>query len=149
MQFQVDRLPLEAVIGWDATQNGNMAELLQEPSLMVALEGAAITVLSKGVQFPAGSDPFGVNPTAPGLFPTGTTILTASNCGANTTTAYNPIPGNFQCNPSSIDGLGITDSSHGGVRIFVHSLGHNIQITNNQITNNVRTLSDGINVGQR
>src|SRR5256885_10661680 len=29
---QIDRLPLEAVVGWDATQNGNMAELLQEPS---------------------------------------------------------------------------------------------------------------------
>jgi len=66
MQFKVDkRLPLEAVIGWDASQNGNMAELLQEPSLMGATEGAAITVLSKGLQFPAGSDPFGVNPTAP------------------------------------------------------------------------------------
>jgi len=35
------RLPLEAVVGWDATQNGNMAELLQEPSLMGAFEGAA------------------------------------------------------------------------------------------------------------
>jgi len=44
---QIDRLPLEAVVGWDATQNGNMAELLQEPSLMGAFEGAGITVLSK------------------------------------------------------------------------------------------------------
>src|SRR6202011_4808992 len=50
---QVDRLPLEPVVGWNATQNGNMAELLQEPSLMGALEGAGITVLSKGLQFPA------------------------------------------------------------------------------------------------
>src|SRR6266478_1198466 len=148
MQFQVDRLPLEAVIGWDATQNGNMAELLQEPSLMGALEGGAITVLSKGVQFPAGSDPFGVNPTAPGLFPTGTTLLTASNCGANTTTAHNPFPGNFQCNPSSIDGLGITDSSHGGGGIFVHGWGHNIQIANNRVQNNAGTLAGGINIGQ-
>ena len=58
---QVDRLPLEAAVGWDARQNGNMAELLQEPSLMGALEGAAITVLSKGVLFPRGTgiDPFG------------------------------------------------------------------------------------------
>jgi len=49
---QIDRLPLEAVVGWDATQNGNMAELLQEPSLMGAFEGAGITVLSKGLLFP-------------------------------------------------------------------------------------------------
>ena len=59
MQFQIDRLPLEATVGWDATLNGNLAELLQEPTLMGALEGAAITVLSKGVTFPSGSNPFG------------------------------------------------------------------------------------------
>src|SRR5438445_293719 len=34
---QVDRLPLEATVGWDANLNGNLAELLQEPSLMGAL----------------------------------------------------------------------------------------------------------------
>jgi len=39
------------MVGWDASQNGNMAELLQEPSLMGALEGAAVTVLSKGMLF--------------------------------------------------------------------------------------------------
>jgi hypothetical protein len=148
MQFQVDRLPLEAVIGWDASQNGNMAELLQEPSLMGALEGAAITVLSKGVQFPAGTDPFGVAAATAGAFPAGTTLLTRGNCGANTTTAHNPFPSNFQCNPSSIDGLGITDSSHGGGGIFVHGWGHNIQIANNRVYNNAGTLSGGINVGQ-
>ena len=54
---QVDRLPLEATVGWDATLNGNLAELLQEPSLMGALEGAGITVLAKGVDFP--SNPWG------------------------------------------------------------------------------------------
>ncbi|MDE3158991.1 MAG: hypothetical protein KGM92_09510, partial [Acidobacteriota bacterium] len=53
---QVDRLPVEATTGWDANLNGNLAELLQEPALMGALEGAAITVVSKGVKFP--SDPF-------------------------------------------------------------------------------------------
>ena len=49
---QIDRLPLEATVGWDANLNGNLAELLQEPSLMGALEGAGVTVLSKGVRFP-------------------------------------------------------------------------------------------------
>ena len=36
---QIDRLPLEATVGWDATLNGNLAEQLQEPSLMGAFEG--------------------------------------------------------------------------------------------------------------
>ncbi len=48
---QIDRLPLEAILGWDATQNGNVAEQLQEPSLMGAYEGAGITVLGKGVDY--------------------------------------------------------------------------------------------------
>ena len=145
MQFQVDRLPLEATVGWDATLNGNLAELLQEPTLMGALEGAAITVLSKGVQFPAGTDPFAAD-----TFPVGTTLLqqvgliSTDHC----TDVPNPYPSNFECNPSSIDGLGITDSSQGGGGIFVHAWGHNLQIANNRIYANAGTLSGGINVGQ-
>ncbi len=146
---QVDRLPLEATVGWDASLNGNLAELLQEPSLMGALEGAGITVLSKGVNF-HGADPF--DPTLLAGFPTQTTLLTSStnssNCGANTTGAHNPFPSNFMCNPSSIDGLSVTDSSQGGGGIFVHGWGHNIQIANNRIYNNAGTLSGGLNVGQ-
>ncbi len=53
---QIDRLPLEAVVGWDATVNGNLAEQLQEPSLMGAYEGAGITVLGKGVWTPKGEN---------------------------------------------------------------------------------------------
>src|SRR5256885_95702 len=34
---QIDRLPLEAIIGWDAGLNGNLAAMLQEPTLMGAL----------------------------------------------------------------------------------------------------------------
>ena len=146
---QVDRLPLEATVGWDASLNGNLAELLQEPSLMGALEGAGITVLSKGVNF-HGADPF--DPTLLAGFPTQTTLLTSStnssNCGANTTGAHNPFPSSFWCNPSSIDGLSVTDSSQGGGGIFVHGWGHNIQIANNRIYNNAGTLSGGLNVGQ-
>jgi Bacterial Ig domain len=140
---QVDRLPLEATVGWDASLNGNLAELLQEPTLMGALEGAAITVLSKGVNFPAGSQPFAAD-----TFPTGTTLLMANNCGPNTKTAKNPYPSNFWCNPSSIDGLGLTDSSQGGGAVFVHAWGHNIQIANNRVYNNAGTLSGGLNIGQ-
>jgi hypothetical protein len=154
---QIDRLPLEAVVGWDASQNGNMAELLQEPSLMGALEGAAITVLSKGLRFPAGSDPFGAAAGTAGAFPTGTTLLQGTTsatrgCGPSAGVlgnAYpNPFPSNFLCNPSSIDGLGVTNSSQGGGGIFVHGWGHNIQIANNRVQNNTGTLSGGINIGQ-
>src|SRR6202030_1624178 len=149
------RLPLEAVVGWDASQNGNMAELLQEPSLMGALEGAAITVLSKGMLFPAGSDPFQSTASAVegGSFPAGTVLLDNSTsstrgCGSNTASAHNPFPSNFYCNPSGVDGITITNSSQGGGGIFVHGWGHNLQIANNRITNNAGTLSGGINVGQ-
>jgi len=151
MQFQVDRLPLEAVIGWDATQNGNMAELLQEPSLMGALEGAAITVLSKGLQFPAGADPFGVDPATAGAFPAGTTLLQnrPQDCGSGDgTTNPNLFPSSFQCNPSRIDGLSVTNSSQGGGGIFVHGWAHNLEIANNRVYNNQGTLAGGISVGQ-
>src|SRR5256885_7812005 len=117
---QIDRLPLEAIIGWDAGLNGNLAEMLQEPTLMGALEGAAITVLSKGVDV-HGQNPF--DPTLLGGFPTGSTLLTAANCGG---TGSNPFPNSFWCSPSSIDGLGITDRSQGGGAIFVHGWGHNL-----------------------
>lgn len=150
---QVDRLPLEAVIGWNASLNGNLAELLQEPSLMGALEGAAITVLSKGVLIPPGStDVFGAGTATAGTYPTGTTLLTgapgnAGGAGCNNP-GTNPFPSNFYCNPSGIDGLTIENSSQGGGGIFVHGWGHNIQIANNRVTNNAGTLSGGINVGQ-
>jgi hypothetical protein len=139
----VDRLPLEATVGWDASLNGNLAELLQEPSLMGALEGSAITVLAKGVDFHGANQ---YDPTLLGGFPTGTTLLTSTNCGTSQTS--NPNKSNFWCNPSSIDGLGITNSSQGGGGVFVHGWGHNLQVANNRIYNNAGTLSGGINVGQ-
>ena len=151
---QVDRVPLEGIVGWDTTVNGNLAELLQEPSLLGAYEGAGITVLSKGVKIPAGSaDVFGDGSEAG--FPVGTTLLTSSDCtvttgsGRNQHTSDNPLyASNFWCNPSSIDGLSITDSSQGGGGIAVHAWGHNLQIANNRVYNNAGTLSGGISVGQ-
>jgi len=145
---QVDRIAMEAVIGWDASQNGNLAELLQEPSLMGALEGAGITVLAKGVKFPAGStNVFGGGATAAGAFPAGTLILSNADCTSGAGGA-NPNPSSFLCNPSAIDGLGITNSSQGGGGIFVHGWGHELQIANNRIYDNSGTLSGGINLGQ-
>ena len=46
---------------------------------MGALEGAGVTVLSKGVRFPSGQDPFGNGAAAAGTFPTGSTLLTSPN----------------------------------------------------------------------
>ena len=135
---QVDRLPLEGIVGWDTTTNGNLAQLLSEPTLMGAYEGAAITVIGKGVN-PGPGDYFGVANEA--TFPTGSTNLTSANCDGT-------YPSNFQCNPSSIDGLTLTDSSEGGGGIFVHAWAHNLQIANNRVYGNIGTLSGGINVGQ-
>ena len=141
MNFADDRLPLEAVVGWDATLNGNLAEQLQEPSLMGAYEGAGITVLGKGVNY-HGADSY-----ASDTFPTGTTLLTQRDCG-NGTSGSNPFPSNFWCNPSRIDGLSVTDSSQGGGGIFAHGWTHNLEISNNRVYNNTGTLSGGISIGQ-
>ncbi len=155
---QVDRIPLEAVVGWDATLNGNLAEQLQEPSLMGAYEGAGVTVLAKGVWTPPGQASFGLE----GAFPAGSLLLQnvaasldstgavipaqTTHCGDGTTSPF--VPSNFECNPSSIDGLTIRDSTQGGGGIFVHGWNHNLQIANNRIYNNAGTLSGGITLGQ-
>jgi len=157
---QIDRLPLEATVGWDATLNGNLAEQLQEPSLMGAYEGAGITVLAKGLDF-HGQDPWS-DGNEGGAFPTGTTLLTGvyadptniptgdSNpiCNPSNWTAE-PFPtSSFVCNPSSIDGLSVINSSQGGGGIFAHGWAHFLQIANNRIYNNAGTLTGGISVGQ-
>ncbi len=137
----VDRVPMEGILGWDTSVNGNLAEQLIEPSLIGAYEGAAITVLGKGVKIPAGSaDPYGSG-TTESAFPDGTTLLSAADCSGS-------YPSNYYCNPSSIDGLSLMNSSQGGGGIFVHAWAHKIQIANNRIHNNTGTLSGGITVGQ-
>jgi hypothetical protein len=150
---QVDRIPLEGVVGWDTTVNGNLAELLQEPSLMGAYEGAAITVLAKGVRYPAGAEIFGVGADTGSVatesqMPLGTVLLTNSSADCTTGSGGTGYSSNFQCNPSRIDGLGITDSSQGGGGIFVHGWGDSLEISNNKVYNNTGTLSGGINIGQ-
>jgi FtsP/CotA-like multicopper oxidase with cupredoxin domain len=166
---QIDRLPLEATVGWDANLNGNIAELLQEPTLMGAYEGAGITVLAKGLEF-HGQVPWN-DGTEPGAFPAVTTLLTGvgpnplalpvgdanpyCHTGRYTffggfiiTSQTNPYPSNFTCNPSSIDGLTVENSSQGGGGIFVHGWAHHLQVANNRVTNNSGTLTGGISVGQ-
>ena len=140
----VDRVPFEAVLGWDATLNGNLAEQLIEPSLMGAYEGAAITVLGKGIKLQASdTDPFGS--ASGGAYTAGTTLLLQSDCLSRS--GQNPYPGNFYCNPSGIDGLTLRDSSQGGGGIFVHAFAHNLQIANNRVQNNMGTMSGGMTIG--
>jgi len=155
---QVDRLPLEGIVGWDATVNGNLAQLLNEPTLMGAYEGAAITVVAKGVRYPVGAPYlFGNGPdtgtvATEGQFPLSTRLLTNGVApAANKVTPGDDcrdFPSNFLCAPSAIDGLSLTDSSQGGGGIFSHAWGHNLQIANNRIYSNIGTLSGGINIGQ-
>jgi hypothetical protein len=163
---QVDRLPLEAIVGWSAIVNGNLAEQLQEPSLMGAYEGAGITVLAKGVWTSPGENIW-TDTTEGGAFPSDALLLQDVPAGIDdeggplgpqydyctspaTTTELtpNPYPSNFECNPSSIDGLTVANSSQGGGGIFVHGWAHNLQIANNRVYNNAGTLSGGITVGQ-
>jgi hypothetical protein len=156
---QIDRLPLEATTGWDATLNGNLAEQLQEPTLMGAYEGAAITVLAKGLDF-HGANPWS-DGTEVGAFPAVTTLLTgvgpnptalavgdANPLCTDGTSGANRFPSNFACNPSSIDGLSVVNSSQGGGGIFAHGWAHHLQIANNRVYNNAGTLTGGISVGQ-
>ncbi|KVM97470.1 choice-of-anchor Q domain-containing protein [Burkholderia diffusa] len=134
MQGHADAIPLEPTVGWDSTLNGNLGELLMEPSLMGAYEGAGITVVGKGVR-PS------TNCTANGVC----TPLTAHDC---TTDPANPNYSNFLCNPSRIDGITFTNSSQGGGGIFLHGWNHYTEVSNNRVTSNAGTLTGGITVGQ-
>jgi hypothetical protein len=151
---QVDRLPLEGILGWTAQTNGNLAQQLQEPTLLGAYEGAGITVVAKGVRYPAGADfIFGNGPdngsvATAGQFPLGTNLLTNSTADCDTTsTGATGYASNFLCNPSRIDGLSVTNSSQGGGGILVHAWGHNLEISNNRVYNNTGSLTGGISVG--
>ncbi len=136
----VDPLPLEGVVGWDTTLNGNLAQLLQEPSLMGAYEGAGITVLAKGENMSIDSSGTGAGGTE-GDFPTGSRVLTNSAADCR-------FASNFLCNPSRIDGFSVVNSSQGGGGVFAHGWTHNLEIANNRIHGNAGTLSGGLNIGQ-
>src|ERR1700736_1601104 len=141
MRGKVDPLPLEGILGWDTTLNGNLAQLLQEPSLMGAYEGAVITVLGKGENLSIDASAGGVNGSG-GDFPAGSRLLTGSHSDCKN------FPSNYYCNPSRIDGLTLTNSSQGGGGIYVHAWNHFLEISNNRIHGNAGTLSGGINLGQ-
>jgi IPT/TIG domain-containing protein len=151
MQGMVQPLPFEATVGWQADLNGNLAELLQEPTLMGAYEGAGITVLGQGVRVPAGAE------NEEGSYPTGSVLLTngddpngmgSGNIVSPLATDCTNYPGNYLCNPSRVDGMSFTNSSLGGGGIWVHGWNHYIEVANNRIYNNGGTLSGGITIGQ-
>jgi hypothetical protein len=131
MQNAADPLTDENVTNWDASLNGFVAEVLQEPTLMGALEGAALTVVGKGCE--------SITVDADG--PTCVNPLTTS-------TKDCALVGNFLCNPSRVDGLSFTNSSAGGGGMFIHGYQHNLEISNNHVFGNGGNFSGGIDVGQ-
>src|SRR5882757_733799 len=154
MFLRDDRIPFEGFVGWDATGNGNLAQLLQEPTLMGAYEGAGVTVLGRGVRVPTNSPDLWGQPQqggqGAGEFPNGSRYLSGSNTDCTVTpgkTMYDYGTSNFYCNPSRIDGFSIINSSQGGGGIFVHGWNHNLEIANNRVSANHGTLSGGINLG--
>ncbi|MFC5475521.1 choice-of-anchor D domain-containing protein [Paraherbaspirillum soli] len=142
MLRQVDVIPIEPAFGWDSTLNGNLGELLMEPTLMGAYEGAGITVLGKGVP----------NVTIGGVVQADPACITEEGGTCVPLTASNSdctnYPGNFLCNPARIDGISFTNSSQGGGGIFAHGWNHNLEISNNRVFSNAGTLSGGITIGQ-
>jgi uncharacterized repeat protein (TIGR01451 family) len=152
MWLKGDRIPFEAITGWQAAGNGNLAQVLQEPTLLGAYEGAGLTVVGRGVREPAGTDNFwGQDPTAAGAFPDGAVYLTANNadCAQNPGAVDGDDYGtsNYRCNPSRVDGLSILNSSQGGGGLFIHGWSHNLEVANNRISANHGTLAGAINLG--
>jgi hypothetical protein len=151
MYFRSDRIPFEGFVGWDASSNGNLAQVLQEPSLMGAYEGAGITVLGRGVnQSGSGNSDLWGQGGGAGTFPAGSRYVSADDCTPNRAPASNVddySTSNFLCNASGIDGLSILNSSQGGGGIFLHGWNHSVQIANNRISANAGTLSGAINLG--
>jgi Abnormal spindle-like microcephaly-assoc'd, ASPM-SPD-2-Hydin/Bacterial cadherin-like domain/Multicopper oxidase len=150
MYLRSDRIPDEGFVGWDASSNGNLAQVLQEPSLMGAYEGAGVTVVGRGVRIPADSGDFWGQVGGAGTFPAGSRYITTNDCNladATRTDGRDYYTGNFYCNPSRIDGVSITNSSQGGGGVFIHGWGHNLEIANTRVFANHGTLAGGINMG--
>jgi hypothetical protein len=155
MYFRADRLPFEGFVGWDASSNGNLAQVLQEPSLMGAYEGAGLTVVGRGIWQPNATDLWGQGGGA-GTYIAGSRYLTsqAADCATATTSLPGTLngagdfgTGNYLCNPSGVDGVTITNSSQGGGGVYLHGFNNNFEIANTRIVANAGTLSGGINVG--
>jgi hypothetical protein len=152
MWLKGDRIPFEAITGWQAAGNGNLAQVLQEPTLLGAYEGAGITVVGRGIRIPANStDYWGDDPTAAGAFPDGARYLNNSTGDCTSSPALTDGTdygtSNYRCNPSSIDGVSILNSSQGGGGVFIHGWAHNLEVANTRVSSNHGTLAGAINLG--
>lgn len=152
MRQHVDRIEFEAILGWDVLGNGNLAQMLQEPTLMGAYEGAGVTVIGKGVWMPANTtvpDQFGA--AVAGGFPANYRYLNANgDCSLpNNSTPFwrDYYSTNFLCNPSRIDGVSVINSSQGGGAVFAHAWNHNLEVSNTRVHGNHGTLTGGITIG--
>ncbi|WP_211462945.1 Ig-like domain-containing protein [Collimonas silvisoli] len=144
MQRKVDGIPGEPVISWDSNLNGNLGELLIEPTLLGAYEGAAITVLAKGARDVLVGGVLQADPNCFGTTDDAVcTQLTFPPSNADCTN----YPSDFFCNPSRIDGITFTNSSQGGGGIFLHGWNHYTEVSNNRVFGNAGTLTGGITVG--
>jgi len=151
LQQRIDRIPAQTILGWDTTGNGNLAEMIQEPTLMGAYEGAGITALGRGIWIPANSSDFWGS-TGEGPFPAGHRYLTNSNADCNSASltridGRDYGTGNYLCNPSRIDGLSVINSSQGGGAIWAHAWNHNMEVSNNRVRSNHGTFTGGITIG--
>ncbi|WP_185646390.1 choice-of-anchor Q domain-containing protein [Burkholderia sp. Bp9143] len=146
MRRQVDPIPFEPIVGWDSTLNGNLGEMLLEPSLMGAYEGAGVTVLAKGVRdvLVGGVLQPDPNCTTNGIC----TPLTGPTLRQPNPPDCVNYPSNFKCNPSRVDGISFTNSSQGGGGIFLHGWDHLMEVSNNRVFSNAGTLTGGIAIGQ-
>ena len=142
MFLRADRIPFEGFVGWDASSNGNLAQLLQEPTLMGAYEGAGITVVGRGVRIPANSRGTSGAKSPEQERSRMERYLTAATRIARRQGASGRDYGtaNFLCNPSRIDGISVINSSQGGGAIFMHGWNHNMEIGNNRVYANHGTL---------
>ena len=143
---QVDRLPLEPIVGWDANlqrQPGSVAPGAQLDGRAGrrgnhgALEGRQLPlepVLGRYVPHRNGSAHEQHQHQ---------NRLRCQHCNLS-----EPVPEQLLVQPVQHRRSGYPNSSQGGGGIFVHAWGHNLQIANNRIANNSGTLSGGINVGQ-
>jgi hypothetical protein len=150
-QSAVDPIPLEPIIGWNSNLNGNLSELLQEPTLMGAYEFAGITVLAKGLENSNTANCYAEG--SAGCIPlnaaTGNVANNGFNTGLGDCNSRSPFyTSNFLCNPSRIDGIQFSNSSQGGGGVFLHGWTHNIEVSNNRVINNAGTLTGGITIGQ-
>jgi hypothetical protein len=151
-QTLVDPIPLESTAGWDSTLNGNITEMLQEPTLMGAYEGAAITALAKGLENNNTTNCSAANAAQIGCIYLNSNTGTMPNNGFNNGLGdCNPASQfyttNYLCNPSRIDGMTFTNSSSGGGGIFLHGFANYLEVSNNRVFNNGGTLGGGIIVG--